>query len=92
MSDVKARVSTAQGQTIGFFINPKVENLCLNDFEISGTFVDEAGHPFDRVEFNPEVIPYIIDLSQLSLISLKCLVKAYVQRGRQPVVMTGVRP
>jgi hypothetical protein len=92
MGDVKAKVSTPLGDTIGFFVNPKVVNLASSDFEISGTFVDEEGRPFERIEFNPEIVPYTVDLSCLSFISLKSLVRTYVQRGRQPVVMTGVRP
>jgi hypothetical protein len=91
MSDVKITVVTPQGRIVGFFINPKIENLCQNDFEISGTFVDEEGHPFEKVDCNPEVIPYAADLSPLSRDDLKTLARLYVQRGRQPVVMTGVR-
>jgi hypothetical protein len=92
MSDVKAKVCGPRGQTIGFFINPEVKNLCQNDFEISGTFVDEEGQALEKVEFNPEAMPYTVDLSLASLAGLKSLLRAYVQRGRQPVVMTAVRP
>lgn len=92
MGDVKARVSTSQGQTIGYFHNPKVELLCERDFQISGDFRDEHGKRFDKIEFNPEVVPYMVDLSEMSLMNLKSLVKVYVQRGRQPIRMTGVRP
>lgn len=91
MSDVKVRVSTAHGQTIGYFVNPKVTCLCEKDYEVSGTFVDEHGNAYEKVEFNPEVLPYIIDLSGLGLMSLKSLSNGYVQRGRQPVCMTGVK-
>ena len=90
MSDVKARVSTILGQTIGFYVNPKVQHLCENDYEISGKFVDENGQAFEKVEFNPEVLPYVIDLSASSL-GIRTLERAYVQRGRQPVVMTAVK-
>jgi len=92
MGDVKARVSSLHGQTIGYFINPKVEILCEKDCEISGIFVDEQGQPYDRIEFNPEVVPYVVDLSAMSLSGLPSLNKVYVQRGRQPVRMTGIKP
>ena len=90
MSEVKARVSTGLGQTIGYFVNPTVKHLCENDYEIRGKFVDESGNPYDKVEFNPEVLPYIVDLSN-SNCEVKNLVRAYVQKGRQPVVMTAVK-
>lgn len=92
MSDVKARVSTGLGQTIGYFVNPKVENLCEKDYEISGTFVDESGKAYEKVEFNPEVLPYQIDISGIPSLGIKTLANGYVQRGRQPVVMTAVKP
>ncbi|MBX9689534.1 MAG: hypothetical protein K2X27_22685, partial [Candidatus Obscuribacterales bacterium] len=92
MSDVKARVTTSQGQTIGYFVNPEVKNLCEKDYEISGVLVDETGRPYEKVEFNPEVLAYIIDVSAVPGLAFKTLEKAYVQRGRQPVRMTAVGP
>lgn len=87
MSDVKARVTTSSGQLIGYFVDFKVVNLCENDYEVSGTFIDESGRNYDRIEFNPQILPYTIDLSQ-SNHAVKVLSRGYVQRGRQPVVMT----
>ncbi len=91
MSDIKARVSTTLGQTIGYFVNPKVVLLCEKDFEVSGKFVDETGAPYEKVEFNPEVLPYVIDLTEIKSVGFDQIERAYVQRGRQPIVMTGVR-
>lgn len=91
MSDVKAMVGTAEGQVIGYFVNPRVEKLCENDYEVSGILVNDEGIPFDRVEFNPEVMPYHIDLSELLMDGLSSLENGYVQRGRQPVCMTALR-
>lgn len=92
MSDVKARVTTINGQFIGYFVDLKLVCLCQNDFEISGTFLNESGQPYDRIEFNPEVLPYLIDLSQVPGAPHKSLRNGFVQRGRQPVVMTAVAP
>lgn len=91
MGDVKARVSTPHGQTIGYFVNPTVENLCGQDFEIKGKFVNEEGQLYEKVEFNPQVMPYVIDLSELGMPGLKRLENGYIQRGRQPVCMTAVK-
>lgn len=91
MSDIKVKVSAPSGQVIGFFLNPKIENLADVDYEISGNLVDESGRLFDKVDFNPESIPYTLDLSQISSLPFKQLQRAYVQHGRQPIVMTAVR-
>lgn len=91
MSDVKARISTGLGQVVGYFVNPKITHLCDNDYEISGQMVDESGAPYDKVEFNPEIVPYVVDLSNVPSAGMKSLVRAYVQRGRQPIVMSAVK-
>lgn len=91
MSDIKVKVSAPSGQVIGFFLNPKIENLADVDYEISGSFVDDTGRPFDKVDFNPEAIPYTLDLSQIPSLPFKQLQRGYVQHGRQPVVMTAAR-
>mgnify|MGYP003386706829 CR=1 FL=1 len=91
MSDVKARVTTMHGQLIGYFIDPVVVCLCDDDYEIRGAFVDEHGRHYDRIEFNPEVVPYNVDLSQVPGLAVKALTKGYVQRGRQPIVITASR-
>lgn len=88
MSDVKARVTTSSGQLIGYFVDFKVVCLCGNDYEIRGTFVDEFGRTYEKIEFNPQVLPYNVDLSQSRDSNVKVLSQGYVQRGRQPVVMT----
>lgn len=91
MAEVKVAVTTSQGQVVGYFVNPKIENLCGNDWEISGPFVDEHGRPYEKVEFNPEALPYSLDLSQVPDTPVKELVKGYIQRGRQPIHLTAVR-
>lgn len=88
MSEIKVKVSTGNGQVIGYFLNPSVEHLCSEDWEITGTFVDENGRLFDKVEFNPEVVPYILDVSAIKTLGFERLTTGFVQRGRQPVCMT----
>lgn len=92
MSDNRVKVSVPRGQVIGYFINPSIENLCGEEWEIIGEFVDVEGRPYDRIEFNPEALPYELDLSAFSGHKHKQLKKAYVQRGRQPVRMTAISP
>ncbi len=88
MSEIKVRVSTGNGQLIGYFLSPVVEHLCGEDYEISGTLVDENLRPFDKVEFNPEAVPYLLDVSLVQGLGIQRLQCGYVHRGRQPVRMT----
>lgn len=88
MSEIKVRVSTNNGQLIGYFISPQVEHLCGEDYEVSGTFVDENGRPYDRIEFNPEAVPYELDVSGVQGLRTQRLHCGYVHRGRQPVRIT----
>lgn len=91
MSENRVKVTTTSGQLIGYFVNPKVDNLCEGEWEISGRFVDEDGRPYEKVEFNPQAIPFLIDLTEISQYrQAGVLHNGYVQRGRQPVQMTGV--
>lgn len=88
MSEIKVRVSTKHGQVIGYFVDPAVEHLCAEDWQITGTFVDENGRLFDKIEFNPEAVPYLLDVSAIKTLGFERLSTGYVQRGRQPVCMT----
>lgn len=88
MSEIKVKVSTNNGQVIGYFVGPAVEHLCGEDYEISGTFVDVNGRPFEKVEFNPEAVPYVLDVSSVHGLGVQRLESGFVQRGRQPVKMT----
>ena len=89
MSDVKVHVHTQAGVHIGYFLNPKVAEFPGGDYEISGMFYNENGQPAGKQPFNPEALPYQADLSALAGHAHKKLVNVYVQRGRQPVLMTG---
>lgn len=88
MSEIKVKVSTNHGQVIGYFLDPKVEHLCAEDWQITGRFVDENGRLFEKVEFNPEAVPYQLDVSGIKTLGFEKLNTGFVQRGRQPVCMT----
>lgn len=89
MSDVKVNIYTPTGQHIGYFLNPTVEAFAGTDYEIVGRFYDEKGQATVKLDFNPEVLPYVADLSDVKGVKHKKLSKVYLQRGRQPVRMTG---
>lgn len=90
MSELKVKIYTPAGQFVGFFLNPTVEKLPESEYEITGRFYDENGDAVGRVDFNPEALPYTADLSELKDVAHGRMVNVYVQRGRQPVRMTGL--
>lgn len=89
MSEVKVNIYTAAGQHVGHFLNPKIESFPDDDYQISGRFYDETGKLANKVDFNPQVLAYMADLSDVKGAAHKQLKNVYLQRGRQPVCMTG---
>ncbi|MBS1997508.1 MAG: hypothetical protein JSS86_14405, partial [Cyanobacteria bacterium SZAS LIN-2] len=55
---------------------------------IHGDFYDIDGERVMKLEFNPQTLPYSCDISSLTA-GHKKLTSCYVQRGRQPVLMSG---
>lgn len=90
MPDVIIDVFTPQGARVGKFINPKIEMVPDHNYSVTGIFVDDQGNTPDRIEFNPEILPYTLDIGAATKCTHNKVTKAYVQRARQPVNMTGV--
>jgi hypothetical protein len=89
MSKVKVNVYNPAGVLIGYFADPQIHTFAQGEYEISGHFFDGAGQVLTKIDFNPEAVPYMVDLSPLESAKHKRLKNVYVQRGRQPVKMTG---
>jgi len=85
---VKVNIYTPAGVHVGYFQDPQIEALPEGDYEVSGKFFSPEGVPTTKVEFNPQAMPYSADLSESNQ-SHKKLKSVYVQRGRQPVLMSG---
>lgn len=79
------KVFTPGGKFVGQFVNPKVEMYPEHHYEISGEFVDEHGHLFERVELNPQVLPYTLDISTVKKCAHTTLQGGYISRARHPV-------
>lgn len=90
MADVKVKVYTPQGLYVGYFLNPIVQQYPESEYEISGQFFDENGQLTQKLDFNPETLPYFADMTEHVASSHVRLTRVYIQRGRQPVTMTGV--
>ena len=88
MPDV--HIYAPSGDRVGTFQNAAVTMAPDHHYVLRGRFLEADGTPAQRIEFNPEVLPYTADISGVSKCSHKKLVAVFVQRGRQPVEMTGV--
>jgi len=90
MSDVKVKVYTPGGQYVGYFLNPSINQFPEAEYEISGRFFEDTGVAIGKLDFNPQSVPYMADLSEVVGCAHGRLVNVYIQRGRQPVRMTGL--
>ena len=90
MSDIKVKIYTPANKYVGYFLNPVLDEYPENEFDISGQFHNDNGEPIERLEFNPESLPYNADLSELRDAKHSRMVRVYIQRGRQPVRMSGL--
>jgi hypothetical protein len=86
----KVSVLKPNGETLGYFVDPKIEKFQEGEYEIIGQFFYEDGTAAERLEFNPQALPYHFDLSQIDGIEHQKLGLGYVQKGRQPVKMSAV--
>lgn len=89
MSERKVVVLTPAGEEAGYFVDPKIEMILPHHYKLTGTFYDHDGGMPHRIEFNPEVLPYHVDLSGVASCKHEKLEFVYVQRSRQPVEMVG---
>ena len=88
MSQGVVKVFTPSGKFVGQFDNPTIDMYPDHYYEVTGQFADERGQVAAQIEFNPEVLPYTLDISGFKQCNHATLQGGYVQRGRQPVKMT----
>ena len=81
-------VQTYGGRLVGVIKDAKIDMNPDHEYEVTGTFEMPGGRVVDRVEFNPQVLPYILDITGQNKCSHTSLHMGYVQRGRQPVRIT----
>ena len=89
MAGARVEVFTPEGLKVGEFIDPAVAMSADHYYSLSGRFINADGTVAERIPFNPEILPYSADISAVQKCQHVTLVRVYVQRGRQPVQMTG---
>src|SRR5262249_51317508 len=63
MADVKVNVYTPTGDAVGYFLNPVIKAYPEGDYEVTGEFFDSDGSRVDKLNFNPQALPYSADMS-----------------------------
>lgn len=86
------KVFTPGGRFVGQFVNATVLMYPEHHYEISGEFQDENGNRFDRIELNPQVLPYTLDISPVKKCAHTTLQGGYIQRARHPVKIIATCP
>jgi len=89
MSETRVNVYTGQGAHVGYFVNPVVKQFPEGEYQLQGVFYDSQGEKVVKMDINPEILPYEADLKEVQGAAHERIGRVYVQRGRQPVMMTG---
>jgi len=89
MSEPTIKIFSPSKQYIGYFVNPKVEFFPDQEYDFEGNFLDANGKPVEKLEYNPESLPYTAELDGMANIKDKHLHQVYIQRSRPPIKMSG---
>ncbi|MBZ0189135.1 MAG: hypothetical protein K8F91_23020 [Candidatus Obscuribacterales bacterium] len=89
MSETRVNIYTPTGAHVGYFLNPVVKQFPEGEYELKGEFFDSQNQRVVKLDVNPEVLPYVADLKEITDVDADRIGRVYVQRGRQPVSMTG---
>ena len=90
MSSKKINLYKKNGSILGYFSDPKIDKFGDDEYQIKGIFHDAEGGLMDKLEFNPQSLPYWAELQNLPDIQHAQLTNVYIQRNRQPIIITGL--
>ncbi len=88
-NDSKIPVYSLDNSLLGYLLNYEIENFQDVDIKLTGDYIDKNNSQPVKLDFNPEVLPYWLDITDLKLSKFSKVVNVYVQRGRQPVIFSG---
>jgi hypothetical protein len=89
MSEQTIKIFSPSGLYIGYFSNPQIEFFPDSDYDFQGTFYDAAGDIIDRVEYNPQALPYTAEIDGMPDVKHKRLHTVFIQHARSPIKMSG---
>jgi len=90
MAAGRINIYKKNGNMLGYFSDPKINQFDNNEYEIQGVFHDPEGSLAQKVEFNPQSCPYWAEIKDVPNIRHSQLTNVYIQRGRQPVIISGL--
>jgi hypothetical protein len=89
MADFRAYVFKTDGEVLGYFLDPELEQLSDKQFLIKGKLYSQDDQLMERAQFNPQTLPYQVDIASATNGSVSRLFHAYVLRAHQPVEIVG---
>lgn len=90
MVEGRVNIYKKNGSLVGYFRNPTINKYCDDEYEVTGVFYDPEGHLVERVEFNPQALPYWAEVKDMSGVQHHQLTNVYIQKGRQPIAISGL--
>jgi len=75
---------------LGYFREPKISQFGNDEYEVHGVFYDPEGALTEKLEFNPQSLPYWAEIKDAAGAKHSQLTNVYIQRGRQPMTVTGL--
>jgi hypothetical protein len=86
----KITVYKSNGSLLGYFRQVQLDRFGKNEYAIKGIFYTADGTVPEKVNFNPQSCPYSGIAEEIAEAAHKQLTNIYIQRGRQPVIMTAL--
>jgi len=90
MTDGIVNIYKKNGSLLGYFKDPKISQFGADEYEIAGVFHNAEGSLVNKMDFNPQSLPYWGEIKNITGINHSQLTNVYIQRGRQPIVVSGL--
>jgi hypothetical protein len=88
MNQGSISIYKSNGRLFGYFRQAQISRFGESEYGIQGIFYAADGSIPEKLEFNPQSLPYWGTVDGAPGLSHKQLTNVYVQRGRQPVSVT----
>ena len=90
MTQKNISIYKINGTLLGYFDQAKVSRFGEDEYAIQGPFYGPDGSVLAKLEFNPQSLPHWGQVESSSDIKHKQLTNIYIQRGRQPILVTAL--
>lgn len=90
MTEEIVNIYKSNGAMLGYFKDPQISQFGEDEYEIQGIFHNADGALANKMDFNPQSLPYWAEIKNINPVKHSQLTNVYVQRGRQPMVVTGL--